>query len=122
MFAPPAVGVEHDDTLGLVGVVGEGERVGGPRVPDAVGHPDVKVVVAEEHEVGPQRAGVNLDLVDVGVAALDRRHQGVGQQQVGAVEAALAVGLLEGLDGGLAGHHLRHRVHDDVADLEALVR
>ena len=48
----------------------------------------VEVVVAEQHEVGLEQAGVDLDLVDVGVAGLDLGHPGVGEQQVGPVEAA----------------------------------
>src|SRR5439155_12826719 len=59
------VGVEDDDALAPVGVIGEGEGVGRPRVPDTVGHFGVDVEVAEEHEVGAQGGGVDLDLVDV---------------------------------------------------------
>ena len=107
------VGVEHDDALGRLGVVGEGERVGRPRVPDALGDLDVEVVVAEEHEVGAQQRVVDLDLVDVGVRGLDRLDAGMGEEQVGAVEAAGAVGLVERVDRRLDGEHLRHRVDDE---------
>ena len=43
------------------------------------------MVVAEQHQVGLQPAGIHLDLVDIGVAGLQLRQPGVGEQQVGPV-------------------------------------
>ena len=88
MGALAGVGVEHHNALGLVRVVGEGERVGRTRVPDAPADLGVEVVVAEEHEVALEHAGVDFDLVDVGIPGLDLGDAGVGQQEVGAVGVA----------------------------------
>ncbi len=121
MAAGAGIGVEHDDALGLVGVIGEGERVGGSGVPHAVADLGVEVVVAEQDEVGPELAGVDLDLVDIGVAGFDLGQTGMGEEQVGAVEAAAAVGLGQGVEGGLDGEHLGHGVNDQAGQLEALV-
>ena len=121
MAALPGVGVEHDDALGRLGVVGEAERVGRARVPHAVRHLGVEVVVAQEHQVGTQPAGVDLDLVDVGVAGLDLGDARVGEQEVAAVQAAAPVGLVQRVERGLHGQHLGDGVHHQPRYLDALV-
>jgi hypothetical protein len=116
------VGVEHHDALGLVGIVGEGERVGRAGVPHALHHLRVEVVVAEQHEVGLDAAGIDLDLVDVGVARLDLGDARVGEQQVGAVDAALLVSQVERFERGVDGEHLRDAVHAQAGQVERRVR
>ena len=116
--AVPRVGVEDDDALGLVGVVGEGEGVGGPGVPHAVADTGVHVEVAQEHQVGPQFVGVDLDLVDVAVAGLDLRHPGMGDEQVDAVEAPVRADVGEGVERGVHGQHLRDGVYPQPRQVE----
>ncbi len=45
----------------------------------------------------------------------------MGEQQVGAIEAALGVGLVQGLEGRLHGEHLRHGVNHHAGELDPLV-
>ena len=81
------ISVEDHDALGGVGVVGIGEGVGGAGVPDAGVDLGMEVVVTEQRQVGRrlEQAGVDLDLVDVGVVGLHLRHPGMGEQQVGGI-------------------------------------
>ena len=79
------------------------------------------VVVAEQNQVGLQATGVDLDLVDVRVTGLQLGQAGMGDQQVGGPGAAAGGRLVEGIQGGLDGQHLRHGVDHQAGQLEALV-
>jgi hypothetical protein len=121
MTAGTGVGIEHHDPFGLVRIVGKGEGIGRPGVPDPIRHPGVEVVVAEQHEVRPQESGVHLDLVDVGIAGLYLRHPGMGQQQIGAIGAPAAVGLGQGRKCRLHAQHLGHGVDHQAGQRVPLV-
>ena len=92
------LGLHRQESLCPSRIIGEPERVGRAGVPDARTDGGVDVIVTEQDEIGLQFGVVDLDLIHVGILALDRVDERMREQHVDPVARTGTPGFAKGLD------------------------